>query len=77
VPWHCEHLVISPTVPLGVPMSTKCKVYESRRNGMPIRLIRDDGQMKLGQCFHNSWAETQIILPHIGKACSLTMSIQE
>jgi len=75
--WHCEHLVISPTRPLGLPMSTKCKVYATRRNGMPIRLLRDDGQMELGRCFKDSWKETEIILPHIGKACSLTMQIQE
>ena len=77
VPWHCEHLVISPTIPLGFPMSTKCKVYESRRNGMRIWLLRDDNTRKAGQCFHNTWQEIEIILPHIGKACSLTMHLDD
>ena len=75
VGWHCEFLMVTPTVPLGLPEATKCGVYERRWNGMPIRLVRNDATMVAGVCFKNCWEETHQILPHIGKGCSLTMAL--
>ena len=75
VGWHCEHLLATPTVPLGLPEATKCAKYEGRRDRMPILLVRDDGKMVTGVCFKGSWEETRTILTHIGKGCSLTMSL--
>lgn len=77
VGWRCQYLVISPTIPLLYPGSTTCQKYQTRKNGMPIKLIRDDRQIEPGVCFHDSWNEVQVILPHIGKACSLTMYLED
>lgn len=56
----CEHLV-----------DNSCAVYEARFDGMPIKLIADDGQTISAACGKDSAAERAAIIRLIGKGCSL------
>ena len=66
----CENLVVMKPGPQ--PGATFCKVYETRTNGMPIKLIRKkDGATIHGTCLRDTIHEDILILPYIGKGCSL------
>ncbi len=71
--WACEHLQLTPGVPFGTPGASKCRVYERRVNGMVITVYFCNGDRAMSQCFKDSLQETEIILTHIGKGCSLTV----
>lgn len=75
--WACEHLQLTPGVPFGAPGASKCRVYERRVNGMEITVYFADGGRARAQCFKGSPQETEIILPHIGKGCSLRVGVKE
>ena len=65
----CRNLQIDTT--LGAPYSTRCMAYDVRYDGMPILGRNAQGQTKTGVCRKDSAEETKIIVPWIGKGCSL------
>lgn len=75
--WACEHLQLTPGVPFGAPGASKCRVYERRVDGMIITVYFANGDRAMSQCFKNSVRETELILRHIGKGCSLTIGVKE
>ncbi len=66
----CINLVITGTP--GEPGATRCGVYTFRYDGMPIKLVDKKGRI-VGEskCAFKSATETETIIPHIGKGCSL------
>lgn len=76
----CEHLRVylsgGKPLPLGHPESTKCAVYEQRRDGMPIKMLDPTGTPRMvGQCRKDHWLEDERILVRgLGKGCSLKLA---
>ena len=69
----CEHLDVFGAI--GQPLSTRCRVYETRAN-RPIRMIDRTGLVaKTGVCVEGDWRETVTILPWIGRGCSLKAEV--
>ncbi len=66
----CINLVVT-GIP-GEPGATRCGVYGFRYDGMPIKLVDNKGRI-VGEskCALDSDDETENIIPHIGKGCSL------
>src|SRR5882672_9573180 len=70
--FYCDNLIISNIV--GLPYATSCRVYKTRRDGMPISLTdRSGSRLSIhGKCASNSPQETTDILARgIGRGCSL------
>lgn len=57
----------------GSPGATRCLVYAERYAGMPIVLIdtRTQKIVSMGACAHGSAVDDLVIVPYIGKGCSL------
>ena len=51
----CEYLDVG-GIP-GMPMATRCRVYDKRFTDMPILLADPYGNVKQGYCLHGSAAE--------------------
>ena len=70
----CENLEI--TGEIGAPMTTRCKVYGERYNGMPVRMIDPAGSVAgYTRCFKDSADEAvTIIKVGIGRGCSLVVN---
>lgn len=51
----CEHLDVG-GIP-GMPMATRCTVYDERYTDMPILMVSPEGEIKQGFCLHGSQAE--------------------
>ena len=51
----CEFLDVGGTP--GMPMATRCKVYDKRYTDMPILLTDPHGAIMGGYCLHDSQAE--------------------
>ena len=70
-PFVCEHLVL--TGQIGTPQATRCNAYDRRFNGMAVHWIDQERGTVLAQsvCFKGTEDETRLILPHLGKGCSL------
>lgn len=78
----CEYLLAEmPPQPLGSPMASKCRVYESRDTRFPLRIMLLDahGEPQLkAQCFKDAWQEDHVIADRgLGKGCSLTIPVME
>ena len=68
--YRCENLDIG-GIP-GMPMATRCKVYDKRYTDMPILLIDHTGDVRHGFWLHGSQAEEMTIRPLIRQGqCSL------
>lgn len=70
---YCEHLARYDE--LGKENATACKVWHSKWNDMPIRIINAKGEhVSNAKCQVGSEHETRIIFARgIGKGCSLTV----
>jgi hypothetical protein len=57
----------------GSPGASRCRVYKERYPGLSIMLIDLITQKVtgLGACAHGSVVDDLVIMPHIGKGCSL------
>lgn len=54
--------------------TTRCAVYETRWNGMPIVMFRPDRRHRFSTCAKDSDAEALTIIRRgIGRGCSLTV----
>ncbi len=66
----CINLVVTGTP--GQPMATRCGLHALRYDGMPIKLVDTKGRIVgKSKCALDSDDETENIIPHIGKGCSL------
>lgn len=72
----CEHLVTTPILNIGEPLATKCGKYGSRYDGMPLRVLYEDGTFAFNnECHKDCNEEVRAILVRgIGKGCSLTIT---
>jgi hypothetical protein len=56
----------------GDPGATRCKIHDERRRGLPILLMTPEGLVgSLGVCAHGTSVDDEVIIPYIGKGCSL------
>lgn len=70
---HCENLEV--WGPVGTPHATRCRVYGTRFDGMPVRLVDAETGIWGGRstCQKDSAAEDEaIVLYGQGRGCSLT-----
>lgn len=59
----------------GMPGASFCKAYRIRYPGMPIILVNANGApVAMGACTHGSDMDAEVIAPHIGHGCSLTIA---
>ena len=71
----CENLEVLGSI--GQPWASRCRAYQTRYDGMPIRLhdIRTGRLIEHSLCAKNSRAETEAILSQgIGRGCSLSVT---
>lgn len=80
----CEHLRAEveggQVKPLGTPMASRCNAYEYRSQARPleIRMLDGQGQARMvARCYKDTWQEDHTIAPHIGRGCSLTLTVHE
>jgi hypothetical protein len=74
----CEHLEALGSI--GQPWASRCRVYPTRYDGMPIRLydIRTGRLVRHSVCAKNSQSETDAILRQgIGRGCSLSVTQED
>ncbi len=79
----CENLEV--LGPIGQPRASRCRAYQTRYDGMPIRLydirtgqLSEDDYICPKNSPANSQAETETILSQgIGRGCSLSVAEEE
>ena len=74
----CENLEVLGSI--GQPWASKCRAYQTRYDGMPIRLydIRTGRLIENSISAKNSRAETEAILSQgIGRGCSLSVTEED
>jgi hypothetical protein len=71
----CEHLIINPGKRISEPEATECGIYDTRYDGIPMRVVNSRGRVMFKTVCHKECVResVEINARGIGKGCSLTI----